>query len=93
MIHSIRHHQQALEYVHFHVWPLPGDFAQHFHALRDREQRLFFHVFQDRNDYTVEHFFAAPDQVEMPVGDGVEGAWINGNRSFHEGCTRYRGTF
>jgi len=79
--------EQALEDVDFDARELPGDFAQHFDTLGDREERLFVHVLEYRDDDAIEHFFAAADQVEMPVGDGIEGAGIDGNGSFHEGCT------
>ena len=31
----------------------------------------------------VEHFFAAADEVQVTVGDRIEGAWVDSNGGFH----------
>ena len=57
----------------------PADVVEHFQALLGREQRLLAGVDADRDNQPVAQGNGMPDHVQMAVGDGVEGTWIEGN--------------
>ena len=58
-----RRTEQSVEDVHFDRVPLLGNLAHHFDPLGKREQRLFVDILQHRNNQTIEHLLAAPDEV------------------------------
>src|SRR5581483_5442278 len=72
-------HQQALEGVHPHVVVVCGSFLQHVAAFRQREERVLFRVTQDRHYQLFKNFAASRDQVEVAVGERIEGPGIDGN--------------
>ena len=45
---------------------------EHIATFFDREERLLVRVYQNSNDYFVEEFAAALDDVEMTVGNWIE---------------------
>ena len=53
-----------------------GHLLEQRHARLGVEQRLLAVVDADTDDELVDHPRGARDDVEMPVGDGVEGAGI-----------------
>jgi hypothetical protein len=54
------------------------DFGEHLAAFLDGEERLLIRVYEDADDYLVEEFAAALDDIQMTVGDGVERAGVDG---------------
>jgi hypothetical protein len=53
--------------------------VEHLQALLSRKQRLLAGVDADRDNQPVAEGNGMPDHVQMAVGDGVEGTWIEGN--------------
>src|SRR5581483_2429661 len=56
-----------------------GSFLQHVAAFRQREERVLFRVTQDRHYQLFKNFAASRDQVEVAVGERIEGPGIDGN--------------
>src|SRR5690242_18745471 len=66
-------HQQAVEPLDPHVAVAGGDLAQHLDALVDREQALLGDVDQHGDDDLVVQAGGPADDVEVAVGDRIEG--------------------
>ena len=72
--------EQAVEGLDADVFAAGEGFADHFGALVDGEKRGFGFVSQDGNDEVVNETAGAADDVEVAVGEGVEGSGVNGYR-------------
>jgi hypothetical protein len=72
-------HHEAVERVHLDVPEGLAHLADHLDALLLGEERLLRRVVGDGDDEALEDADAALDDVEMPVGDGVEAAGIDGD--------------
>ena len=71
--------EQAVEEIDFDVGPFAGDLAEHFRALGSGEERGFVEVLEDGDDEAFEDACAASDEVQMPVGNRVKGARVDGD--------------
>lgn len=69
--------QEAVKGCDLDVGKAADYFIEHLDAFFDREKGLFFLVAQDRHQQLIEQGGAALDQIEMPIGDRVEGTGIN----------------
>ena len=79
--------EKAVERSYFHVRVRLDDFLDHLDALFDGEKRLLRIVFQDGYDQPLSHPAAARNQIQVPVGDGVERTWIDCNDGWRRGQT------
>ena len=73
--------QQPVERVDLDVRASLEHLAHDLDALLHAEQGRFLDVHQDRDDDLVEQVRAPLDDVDVPVGQRIERAWINGE--FH----------
>jgi hypothetical protein len=68
--------QQSFEGIHSESAMGLLDFLkhlfQHLAALFNREKRLLLRIHEDRDDYLIEEFAAALDDVEMAIGNWIE---------------------
>lgn len=78
-------HQKPIEEIHFHIGPLAGDFTEHFRALARGEERRLVQILEDGDDEAVEDARAAGNEVQVPVGHGIEGPRIDGDDALHAG--------
>ena len=70
--------QQPVEQHHLHVRPVGRHLPQHLHPLLRAEQGVLGHVVADRHHDLVDEAGGAPDDVEVSVGDRVEGSGADG---------------
>src|SRR5262249_53895171 len=77
LLHGVVH-QQAFEGVDAHVLVALDHLFEHLPAFDDGEQRVLLNVAQNGHDELVKDLAATLDQVEMPVGERVKRARING---------------
>ena len=71
--------QQTVIGVHRHVGQVAGDAAELVFPLLQRKQRFFITVDHDADNDLVEQPRCALDDIQMPVGHGVEAAGIDGD--------------
>jgi hypothetical protein len=78
--------EQTIEKIHFDVGKIGrNDLGEHIHAFLDRKKGLFRVVPEDGDDEAVEKAGSAADEVEMAVGDGIEGSGVNCHDLRHVG--------
>src|SRR6185369_3528335 len=70
-------HQEPFERIDLDIGIDLDDFAEHFGALLDGEERFLGLVSQYGNDKPVKHSRAALDQIEVTVGNRVERSRID----------------
>ena len=76
--------RQAIEYIHPNVPEVRSQGFQHGAALPQAEQRVLVRIPQDRDNQLVEDLAAAVNQIQVPVGRGIERAGIDGNDLLQE---------
>ncbi len=77
--------QQTLEGIDLDVGEVSADLAQHLHAFLHCEEGVLFRVEQQGNDKAAEQARSPLDEVEVAVGDRVEGPRIDGGDLLHRG--------
>ena len=68
--------EQGGEADHLDVGQVLGDFTGQFNALFEGKQRVLLRTGSHGNDDGVEQPRGALDEITMPLGDGVKGAWV-----------------
>src|SRR6202522_893971 len=71
-------HQKAVENVNLHVVPFEGRGLKHLDAFLFGEQRIFFEVVGDGDNQLSKNIGRASDEIQVAIGDRIEGAGING---------------
>jgi hypothetical protein len=72
-------HEQAAEGSHFDVRKIDGHFPQHFDSFFQTEERPLFIVAEDGDDQAIEQSRPALDQIQVAVGNWIEGAGVDGH--------------
>jgi hypothetical protein len=69
--------QQALQRRDLHFFDVPDGGLEQVEPLPEGEKRMFLVVVRDSDDYFVEQFAGAIDDVQVPVRHRVEAAGVN----------------